>query len=558
MPSTWTINGSTRDALGITRMTRQRQSLAVDVLTLTFDDDVTASAVFATDDVITVLRDGVTWFSGKVLPSKAASPGQHGGTLQVRGAWAELERTQFLHSRGSGNANISGRVTMFADAAGEPETTVATINRILDYAEGKGIITKGSGWTTGNMGSLTPAMETSQDRMCAEMLQSAMRFHWDCAAYISGEKTLNVKQRGDSPKTLAFSSIRDIDIRFRDDLIPAGVVIRYEDPEDAADEQGVREAVAVDAWPTDSDIGDPGVIALTVILAKGEAVPAGNVAKRWFQMISDVTIVEGSVTIEDEECGTGYVPGDTINVSGGNAAWAAMKAFVQGVIETPELGTTQLTFGLPGYLGVKEFADLLKTFHRMRQRDEDRAADETAITTEVPTTPLTAYAYYDNESAQWTFRVTPGVFSNGGVDPDVVPKWQYSSTPLDAAETPNALLSLGDSFNAWIYLELTPETEQVSLVDDAGDPFTEWRMTGLCTIEDLRVVFITGSPAARAASIDVETGDVDDTARVYLHWASVAWPLDAAEPSVSVIRSGSQGVEWVPPQRVYLHPESAS
>ena len=63
---TWTINTQLFSALALTNVTRERYNLATDRVTFTADGrNIDLALLFAYDAPVTILRDGVPFFSGR-------------------------------------------------------------------------------------------------------------------------------------------------------------------------------------------------------------------------------------------------------------------------------------------------------------------------------------------------------------------------------------------------------------------------------------------------------------------------------------------------------------
>jgi len=72
----------------------------------------------------------------------------------------------------------------------------------------------------------------------------------------------------------------------------------------------------------------------------------------------------GSFTMSEEECSGGVSPGSVLNLSGGLAAWASMRAVVQQVAFDIDSGATTIGFGPPEHLGPQDAIALLNANRR--------------------------------------------------------------------------------------------------------------------------------------------------------------------------------------------------
>lgn len=70
---------------------------------------------------------------------------------------------------------------------------------------------------------------------------------------------------------------------------------------------------------------------------------------------------KGQLTLVDEECGRGAtLLGKVLNLTGGKAAWASMRALIVGVAEDVFRGRTTITFGPPPCLNSGDLMDLAR------------------------------------------------------------------------------------------------------------------------------------------------------------------------------------------------------
>ena len=76
---------------------------------------------------------------------------------------------------------------------------------------------------------------------------------------------------------------------------------------------------------------------------------------------------QGAVTLIDEECATGYWPGQVLNVTGATqTAWATMNAQVQGVTHRLQTGTTVITFGPAEHLAPQDYLEIMRRLMRWK------------------------------------------------------------------------------------------------------------------------------------------------------------------------------------------------
>jgi hypothetical protein len=104
---------------------------------------------------------------------------------------------------------------------------------------------------------------------------------------------------------------------------------------------------------TNGTTGDYSAIASEVA---GEAVPTG-LAQRVYEALA-LLQYEGSVTVVEDECGTAVTLANVLNLSGGKAAWATMKAQIQSVKFDYGSGRTEVTVGPAKHLGAGDLTEL--------------------------------------------------------------------------------------------------------------------------------------------------------------------------------------------------------
>jgi hypothetical protein len=90
----------------------------------------------------------------------------------------------------------------------------------------------------------------------------------------------------------------------------------------------------------------------------GEPVPSG-LAAALLASFSELQY-DGQIVLDQEECASGLAPGTVLNLTGGRAEWAAMRAVVQQVTEDVTLGRTTVTVGPARHLGPADLVTLLR------------------------------------------------------------------------------------------------------------------------------------------------------------------------------------------------------
>lgn len=98
-----------------------------------------------------------------------------------------------------------------------------------------------------------------------------------------------------------------------------------------------------------------------------EPTPAGVAAK--IMAALSVLPVEGSCVLIEEECGLGIRPGQVLNLAGGRASWATMRALVQRLVANIDEGRSEISYGPPTQLGPGDLVDLMRANRLKRPAD---------------------------------------------------------------------------------------------------------------------------------------------------------------------------------------------
>lgn len=551
----WTINDQTLEELGVTGFTRKRDASGRETLTLSFEREANEEPPVDYDGAVVVKKNGTTWFSGKALkPRQGTDENSAGGSVECAGPWRELERRYYL------SQNQSSRVMLFVVPNGDgegrtPENTQATLSRVMTYAQTRGLLTVGSGLA--KLGDLDVPSETLVNRSIADAIATVMRYHADLALQWDGT-TLNIVQRGDEALTYTVGErpLSTHSVEVRNDLAPAGVIVRYEMSGSAETGSGDREAVHIEKWPLDTSISDPDILIETVTLSPEDATPSG-LAKRYYEVLSTLPPAEGVLTLLDDHCDEEIKPGHTINLLGARAVFSTMQAFVQSVAETPLAGVTVIEVGLPPWMFLDGLLDTVKSQQKDRVKDELENAPAPVQRPELPSSQgaLCGYCEYDPTNGNVYFYVSPGTVFGGDIaQGEVIPRWEGSSTPLNATSRPRALVVKGNAFDFWMEIEAEPKVSGFSMEDDEGVSFSEYRALGPMTITggsnpNARVRFNTGAP--QAPEVNPFTGEVTKPLKVWMHLGRFDWPSGDDVPTIHMSRMGAIQLMNVPPLSFY-------
>lgn len=95
-----------------------------------------------------------------------------------------------------------------------------------------------------------------------------------------------------------------------------------------------------------------------------ESVPMGVAAK----VLASLSVLqyEGAINLVNDECDFDAVPGRVLNITGGRAEWAAMKAQIQGVTHRLHFGATSFNFGPSAHLAPQDYLQLQRNFQKLR------------------------------------------------------------------------------------------------------------------------------------------------------------------------------------------------
>ncbi|WP_256199078.1 hypothetical protein [Verrucomicrobium spinosum] len=355
----WLINDETPEHWGVTLGTLTRNNQAVDVLSLPINRAADAVIPFDYDQVITLKRDGEPYFRGRVMSRVVSGESAGDGmTIEVGGPWWELSRMPYVVLTLSVEETPEKTYRLRSNmSGGVRQTSLQMIQQVLDYAVGKGL-----GFQLQEepyvLSSFKPPRTTKQDRRCDELIRSALTAHPDTVVwfdYSTEPPTFRLTTRGDEGTTISFTKgvppLRAVNLQPRPDLVPSGVVVRYERSGTAVSTDGKRPAVLVDAYPPESEPDVLDAIAMTITLKKGEHALAGY-AQRLYTAFS-VMPWEGGVQLWAADGVTGLHPGQSLNITSDQASWATMGAMVQTVQESLDNGFVNVSLGLPQYCGYK-------------------------------------------------------------------------------------------------------------------------------------------------------------------------------------------------------------
>lgn len=420
MSVVWKLNGETFTSLGLSRLTRQLRTLAPDVVTFisdgtAFDADDLDGLAIGDNVVITVEVDEVAtqWFKGRVtgIPRIGAPEGE-ALKYTVTGPWWYLDNLVYRQNfplDPTANPTVADPTAHRRAVAiigqgpdGNPVINVAAQTDILDWC-----IASGADFERGDLptGYRVPYTGLTAPT-CAEALRTSLRWMPDAASrfdYTEEVPVFSIIRRGDADAVTldltAEAGIKSISINPRPDLKIDHVVIQ-------------EVAVNFDnAFVVEEQVDPPGstgrefgsiVIPLTADLTS-PIFP--GLAENWRSGLSTLQY-QGTLTFVEEECLRTVRPGDVVNLTGGLAAWATMRAQVVEVHEDIDAGETEWTFGPPEHLSVQDLVEMIQSARG--QTASDLGAPITAGRRDPTASGIEKKGFVDASSGSFT----------GGIDAD--------------------------------------------------------------------------------------------------------------------------------------------
>lgn len=200
---TWTLNNATFASLGLSRpvlrfVNQKPDTLSFDHAAAAFDADL----LFTHGETVTVKRDGVVWFVGKIrqTPRRGASSAESIGYVAL-GAWDVLMRKAYLQTwKAPADPNdphsplvdvVRGRVVLGQAADGLKVTLGAFLAQVITYA----------GFTADvSVGSVTVPFDEATDYSCADAITRMLHWAPDAVVwwdYTTTPATCRIRRRAD-------------------------------------------------------------------------------------------------------------------------------------------------------------------------------------------------------------------------------------------------------------------------------------------------------------------------------------------------------------------------
>jgi hypothetical protein len=265
--STWLINDATPESFGVEVMGGQFRSGAASSVQLRCTRNFDAAELFAYGATVTIKRDGVKFFTGKVRATpKAGSADAEGHDYLVEDLWADLERTVYQESwLGSDGAALMPRCFLGVNAAGTRINLGTQIGEALDFA-----IACGIGVTKGNVPTGMLLWPTEVDSMSiAEVIRTSLRYHPDWIPWIdhttSPNPTFHVTPRATADAmSIAVGDVESFDVTELQDRLPDCVRVVFVTTHEV--DGNVSRKISTQKFPLGGADSGPGVLTTTVDL----------------------------------------------------------------------------------------------------------------------------------------------------------------------------------------------------------------------------------------------------------------------------------------------------
>ncbi len=386
MSVSWTLTGpgGTRslEGWGISPAIVTRRSYAADTLEFSIElEDALGAPTFTYGDALTLKRDGVPVFIGRVVREQARGgrDGEAHGYV-VANAWHDLERLvyQQMHCLASGDfgsyfSRLMPHVVLGqTDAGGSYVTTTAQMQAVLLYAMTQGVAIADGGI----VGGVPFAREEAQSLTCAEVLRRLGALTPDSAMWVdysTGVQLLKYGRRADltavAYDVMAKDAVLDFRVEKRADLVPTGVRFIFTRAEVNSGETGdgrtYTRATVQQAGLPDFPGGLIAKVEQHGIGTGAEAPIPGDLAAEYYTSLLDPHY-EGQLVTKGRDVRGDIWPGHCLNLTNGRADWASMRAVVQVVAENLTTGETTVEFGPPEQLPAQDFVDQLMFIRRAR------------------------------------------------------------------------------------------------------------------------------------------------------------------------------------------------
>jgi len=411
--STWLINGESFESRGVSMATRQLVSLGASIVNLEVNvKNLSVARQFSFGDAITITRDGVGFFVGKVSQvRRAADDRSHVISYEIKDPWRQLER--IIYMQDWMGAGLSPRVILGAIPDDEDGTAysyvpsdgdITTLDDwsqtvlLLNYATDQGANLQIGRSFTG----LVSWILSYENISVADAIKALAKLHPRLVSwfdYSTTPPTLHFAQQFDddeerrltpltlSARQMTTERVRGWEIIPRNDIQASSVVFRfvydsggipilaYEDKAPDEDATGLEEGGLRSEITLEDDYlwVEPGTTATGATLM---AWPTGMAAFVYAQL--SPLFYEGRHQLKEVDPGeTGGKIGCELNLSNGEAAWATMAAVIQTQTEDWRRGTVEFGFGPPAQLGFTDWMHYLALYASKGQSVTPQAGRDT-------------------------------------------------------------------------------------------------------------------------------------------------------------------------------------
>jgi hypothetical protein len=202
----WTINGKTFAEARLANLQRTLISQAQDTVTMTADgESFDATDAYAFGSTVTIHRDGVQWFQGRVVRiPRAGDPAAESLTYELAGPWWYLDNLVFQQQWRVTNGVTTDLIPTFKSRVILGQKLTPTGYEKMDIGEQ---IREALNWAISNgapfqIGTIVPNMivpySEVMDRTCAEIVKTMLRWAPDAVTYFDYSTvppTLHIKRR---------------------------------------------------------------------------------------------------------------------------------------------------------------------------------------------------------------------------------------------------------------------------------------------------------------------------------------------------------------------------
>jgi hypothetical protein len=340
--------------------------------------DALAEPPFAYDQPVTLYKDGVKWFVGRIHddPVEFAAKGEVQRYI-CKNAWADLEtciweqaRTETLDQSNPITLFMSRQLLTFRAGVGKIDTK-SQLEDVLDFAIADGIQIA----YIVDFEGLVPQYQEVRDATVAAIARMMGKWTPDIASHFDYTTepypTVIFKRRGNpiTPVTLDLSAyvpatglVGARPIRALRELFVDGVKINYLGTESAPTEGGSPYTTLFSS-SAGTIFARPKVLKFTVdLFGRGTAnqeTPTADFVAAFYAILQKL-FYQAVLTFRHLDVPGTYRPGMIINFTGGRAEWTTAKAIVQAVTETPAIGETIVECGAPPFLNKGSFNELAR------------------------------------------------------------------------------------------------------------------------------------------------------------------------------------------------------